>query len=223
MTPPLPMNTRLLPLCFLGLAALAAAQPASPGVPPFTDTAAWRVHNRQVQAVPGRPEAVRLDERPRDGVLWLVGSDFAEGALELDLRGADKPGQSFVGVAFRGVDDDTYEAVYFRPFNFKNPEIARRSRAVQYIAHPAHPWQKLREQHPGRYEAAVSPVPDPDGWFHARVELQGRQVRVFVNGAAEPSLTVTALGERPRGLVGLWVGNGSAGEFANLRLIPAGD
>lgn len=217
------MNTRLLPVLLLGLATLSPAQPAPSGIPAFTDSSAWRVHNRRVQAVPGRPEAVRLDEGPRDGVLWLAGSDFADGAIEFDVRGADKPGQSFVGVAFRGVDDTTYDAVYFRPFNFRNPDVARRARAVQYISHPAHPWQKLREQHPGVYESAVSPVPDPDGWFHARVEIRGRQVRVFVNGAPAPCLAVTVLSDRPGGLVGLWVGNGSAGEFANLKLIPAGD
>jgi hypothetical protein len=217
------MTTRLLPLLlFTSLAALATAQPAASGVAPFTDASAWRVHNRQVLPVPGRPEAVRLDARARDGVLWLVGSSFGEGAIEVDVRGADQPGQSFVGVAFHGVNDTTYEAVYFRPFNFRNPDVPRRSRAVQYISHPAHPWQKLREQHPGKYEAAISPVPDPDGWFHARVEIKGREVRVFVNGAAEPCLTVTSLSDRPRGMIGLWVGHESAGEFANLKLMPAG-
>jgi hypothetical protein len=217
------MSTRLLPLLFLGLVPLAATPPAAPGIAPFSDNPAWRVHNRQVQAVPGRPGAVRLDAREGDGALWLVDSDFAEGAIEFDVRGENKPGQSFVGVAFHGADDTAYDAVYFRPFNFRNPDVPRRSRAVQYISHPDHPWHQLREKHPGRYESTVSPVPDPDGWFHARVEIKARGVRVFVNGATSPCLTVTALGDRPRGRVGFWVGNGSAGEFANLKLIPAGD
>jgi hypothetical protein len=217
------MNRHLLPILFLGLATLAAAQPAPAGVAAFTDTAAWRVHNRQVLPVPGRPDAVRLDERPKDGVLWLVGSNFGDGTIELDVRGADKPGQSFVGVAFRGVDDSTYDAVYFRPFNFRHAEAGRRAHSVQYISHPAHPWHRLREQHPGQYEATVSPVPDPNDWFHARIELRGSQIQVFVNGNPRPSLAVTALGDRPAGMIGLWVGAGSAGEFANLRLIPARD
>jgi hypothetical protein len=32
------------------------------------------------------------------------------------------------------------------------------------------------------------PVPDPDSWFHARIEVTDREVRVFVNDAKEPSL-----------------------------------
>lgn len=217
------MNTTLPALLFAGLGALAVARPASGTVAPFSDSSSWRVHNRAVEAVPDRPGAVRLDARPHDGVLWLVGSQFADGAIELEVRGADRPGQSFVGVAFRGVDDSTYDAVYFRPFNFRPPDAVRRGRAVQYISHPAHPWHRLRERHPGRFEAAVLPVPDPNGWFRARVEIQGNRVQVFVNGATDPCLSVTALSDRAGGRVGLWVGAGSAGDFANLRLIPAGD
>lgn len=210
---------RLLCLILSG-AALAGAQPASPDLARFADASVWRLHNRSASGVPDRAPALRLDAREGDGVAWLVGSDFADGTITLDLRGANKPGQSFVGVAFRGVDDTTFDAVYFRPFNFKNPEVPRRARAVQYISMPAHPWEQLRRDHPGRYEAAVSPVPDPDGWFHARIVVANRTVRVFVNDAREPCLTVTELGERRGGAIGLWVGNGSAGDFANLTVTP---
>jgi hypothetical protein len=118
------------------------------------------------------------------------------------------------------VDDTTYDAVYFRAFNFKNPDLPRRARAVQYISQPEFTWEKLRAQFPGKYENAVNPVPDPDGWFHARIVVAGRQVSVFVNDAAEPTLVVTELSERRGGLIGLWVGNGSAGDFANLKITP---
>jgi hypothetical protein len=62
-------------------------------------------------------------------------------------------------------------------------------------------------------------VPDPDDWFRARLEVQGPTVRVFVNDATMPTLTVTTLAEPRRGRVGLWVGNGSGGDFANLRVM----
>jgi hypothetical protein len=178
------------------------------------------VHNRELSRPPDRPEAHRLDARAGDGVAWLIGSDFTEGTIEVDLRGANQPGQSFVGMAFRGVNNTTFDAVYFRPFNFKNPDIPRRARAVQYVSMPAHPWERLRNESPGKYEAAVNPVPDPDGWFHARIVITDRQVAVFVNDATVPCLTVTELTARTGGQIGLWVGNGSAGDFANLKITP---
>jgi hypothetical protein len=204
------MKTFLLFALLLGL-AFAATEPA---VLDLT------VHNRERSIPPDRPEGLRLDARAGDGVAWLVGSDFTEGTIEVDLRGANKPGQSFVGIAFRGVDDTTFDAVYFRPFNFKNPEVPRRSRAVQYVSMPAYPWERLRQENPGEYEATVNPVPDPDDWFHVRIVVQGRKVAVFVNDAPAPCLAVTELTSRLGGKIGFWVGNNSAGDFANLKITP---
>jgi hypothetical protein len=202
-----------------GCLCVAAASAAD--LTKIADHAVWRLHNREAQLVDeGERKFVRLNEKENDGVAWLVGSDFKEGAIEVDLRGKNKPGQSFVGIAFRGVDDTTYDAVYFRPFNFKITDPERRLRAVQYISHPKHTWQKLRSDSPGKYEQPVSPVPDPDGWFHARIVIEANKVSVFVNDATTPSLVVTPLSDRRGGLVGLWVGNGSSGNFANLKLTP---
>lgn len=163
----------------------------------------------------------RLSEAPGDGVAYLQGIEFANGTIELDLRGKDIQQRSFLGIAFHGVDGSTYDAVYFRPFNFRAEDPERRKRAVQYISHPAYPWQKLRTEHPGKYEQAVAPVPDPNGWFHARIVIASPKVSVFVETANEPSLIVSQLSARGRGLIGLWAGNYSGGDFANLKLLPA--
>lgn len=69
------------------------------------------------------------------------------------------------------------------------------------------------------FENAVQPVPDPDGWFHARVEVTRRQVRAFVNDATEPSLVVDRLTDRQSGGIGLWV-DVHDGAFANLKIVP---
>lgn len=202
-----------------GLAPLATAQSLPSTLPPITDPALWLPANRAatLHEENGRT-FVRLDARTKDGVLWLRGSDFASGTIEVDLRGRDAPGQSFVGLAFRGVDATTCDAVYFRPFNFKNADVPRRARAVQYISHPKFPWEKLRAEHPGKYEQSVAPVPDPNGWFHARLVFADRQISVYVDHATAPSLVVTELSERKGGLIGFWVGNGSSGDFANLKI-----
>jgi hypothetical protein len=169
----------------------------------------------------GARKGVRLNEVPGDGVAYLKGVEFGNGTIELDIRGKDVPQQSFVGVAFHGVDGTTYDAIYFRPFNFKTEDAARRVRAVQYISHPVHTWQKLRTEQPGKYEQPVNPVPDPNGWFRARVVVASPKVSVFVNDAKQPCLIVDQLSDRKRGLVGVWVGNNSGGDFANLRIVAA--
>lgn len=209
-------------LALLASALIATTAVSAPDLTRIADDTAWQVINRSATAATeGARQIVRLDARAKDGLVWLVGSDFAEGTLEVDLRGSNTPGQSFVGLAFHGADEKNYDAVYFRPFNFKNTDPARRLRAVQYISHPSFPWEKLRADFPGKYEQPVSPVPDPDGWFHARIVITHGEVSVFVDDATTPSLVVTALTPRRSGLIGLWVGNGSAGDFANLKITPS--
>jgi hypothetical protein len=181
-----------------------------------------RCFNRSAAALTdaGRTGA-RLSEAPGDGVAYLEGIEFTAGTIELELRGKDAQQQSFLGIAFHGVDGATYDAVYFRPFNFRAEDPERRKRAVQYISHPSYRWEKLRAEHPGKYEQAVTPVPDPNGWFHVRIVVASPQVSVFVEGANEPSMIVSQLSARGKGLIGLWAGNYSGGDFANLKLIPA--
>lgn len=179
------------------------------------------VTNRRVTGfTDGARQGLRVSEGPGDGAAYLEGVEFANGTIELDVRGEDLQGRSFVGMAFHGVDSTTHEAIYFRPFNFRAADSTRRAHAVQYISLPTYTWNKLRADHPGVYEKPVNPAPDPTDWFHVRVVVAGSQVRVFVDGATEPSLVVTRLSERTKGLVGFWVGNGSGGDFANLRIRP---
>jgi hypothetical protein len=169
----------------------------------------------------GARQGVRLSEAEGEGPAYLPGTEFANGTIELDMKGKDVQGASFVGVAFHGVDGTTFDAIYFRPFNFKTEDRARVLRAVQYISHPAHPWDKLRADHSGEYEKPVTPVPDPNAWFHARVVVASPKVSVFVGDAKEPCLTVNQLSDRKKGLVGIWVGNTSGGDFANFKIVPA--
>jgi hypothetical protein len=135
------------------------------------------------------------------------------------MLGRSQPVQgSFLGVAFRVVDGVTHDGVYFRPFNFRATDPARHKHAVQYVSHPKWDWQALRSSHPDEYEKAVVPEPDGDGWFHARIVVERPNVTVFVNGKTEACLAVKELGDRTRGSIGLWVGEGSGGHFANLRV-----
>ena len=179
------------------------------------------VFNRSVSGLSdGTKKGLRLSESPGDGVAYLRGIQFGNGTIEFDVKGKDVQGQSFVGVAFHGVDGTTYEAIYFRPFNFRTEDPARHGHAVQYISHPTYTWQKLRAERPGTFEQPVSPAPDPNGWFHVRIVVASPKVSVFVGDAKAPSLVVDQLSDRTTGLVGLWVGNNSGGDFADLKIFP---
>lgn len=181
-----------------------------------------KLFNRSASSIAdGARKGVRLNDSQGDGVAYIQGIELANGTIEIDLKGKDVQGQSFVGVAFHGVDGTTYDAIYFRPFNFKTADADRRSHGVQYVSHPTYQWQKLRTEQPGKYEKAVNPVPDPNAWFHARVVVASPKVSVFVADAKEPCLVVDQLSNRKNGLVGLWVGNGSGGDFANVKIVSA--
>jgi hypothetical protein len=163
-------------------------------------------------------KGVRFSEAPRDGVAWLNGVSFEKGGIEIDLRGKDLFQQSFLGIAFHGENDSTYEAVYFRPFNFLASDSVRRIHAVQYISHPDFTWKRLREQQNGVFEKEVVPAPDPNAWFHARVIVTETTVDVYVNQHPKPCLQAKRLSNRQGGKVGLWVGDRSGGDFADLRI-----
>jgi hypothetical protein len=158
---------------------------------------------------------------PGEGVVWQDRAVLRDGTIEIDLRGRDLVGQSFLGVAFWGVDDRTYEAVFFRPFNFATTDPERRLHAVQYHSSPDNLWARLRAEHPNQYEKPIMPVPYPNDWFHARIVIEGSTLNVFVNGSTISTLAVTTLAAPRGGAVGVWVGNGSGGEFANVRILPA--
>ncbi|HSD05763.1 hypothetical protein [Flavobacterium sp.] len=176
--------------------------------------------NREISASPDKIySAIKVHEKEGEGVVWLKDVKFSKGAIDIDLKGKDVLQKSFIGIAFHGADDKTYDAVYFRPFNFKTSDSVRHIHAVQYISHPDFPWKKLRDEKNGLYEKAVTPEPDPNNWFHARIEVGEKEVKVFVNNSAKPSLVVNKLNNRKIGAIGLWTGDGSGGEFANLSIV----
>jgi hypothetical protein len=155
-------------------------------------------------------------------VIWLDSVNFTEGTIECDILGKSTPrGSNFPGIAFHGVDDSTFDCVYFRPFNFRaeNPENA--SHAVQYISLPQWPWQKLRAEKTDQYEKPIAPPPDGDAWFHTKIVVVGGKVRVFVNGAEKASLEVEKLNDRTSRRIAIWGGDaGNGAHFANLKITP---
>jgi|SRR5881394_657887 len=197
----------------------SGAQILTPDLKAVPDGKGWKGSISATKLIEKDGAAAIEFNTPGQNVVWLDGFEFSAGTIEFDAKGKSAPPQSsFVGVAFRTVDAKTHDAVYFRPFNFRAVDTERKSHAVQYVSEPQWPWQKLRQEKPGQFEKPLDPAPDGDAWFHAKVVVEKRLVKVFVNGAPEPSLVVNELSERPGGSVGLWC-NGY-GVIANLKIMP---
>lgn len=176
----------------------------------------------------GRP-CVRLAESDpgalAGGMALLRGVAFDEGTLEAWVAGVPAPDappdmRGFVGFAFHVAPDaQRYDSIYLRPTNGRAEDQLRRNHACQYDARPEWPWSRLRDESPGVYEAYVDL--EPDAWTQVRIEVEGARARLFVHGAAQPTLVVgRLLAGVPSGGVALWIGAGSVGHFADVKVAP---
>ena len=179
------------------------------------------VHNRELSVIDEPAHAgIRLSKARGEGIAWLKGIEFSNGTIEFDVRGEDVKQRSFVGIAFHGANDSTFDAIYLRPFQFNATADSLRMRMIQYISLPEHTWRILRAKSPRVYEHSIDPAPDPNGWVHVRVAVQGDRLSTFINGAREPSLVVTKVTAVRTGRVGFYVADASGGDFANIRITP---
>jgi hypothetical protein len=157
--------------------------------------------------------ALHLKEAKGAGLALLKDTEFVNGVIEVDIAAIPK----FTGIVFRVMDEYTYEGIYFRPQNSRDPQ--KRNETVQYISHPRYTWNYLRETFPGKYEAAAD-IP-PEEWFHVRVEVIDQEAKVFVNNSQTPCMVVSDLKRGiSKGAVGVWCGNESGGTFTNFSVKP---
>jgi hypothetical protein len=201
------------------LAAQSAAQRVD--LPALLAGGKLTVFNRTASKVDGAKPGVRLSAAAGNGIAWVEGVTFNEGTIEIEARGKDVLQQSFLGVAFHGKDDSTYEAVYLRPFNFRATDPLRHQHAVQYVTVPDYDWPRLRAEFPEEFENPVDASVSPTDWVPLKIVVAGQKVQIFVGTGTAPALEVRKLGTLTGGKIGLWVGNGSDGDFANLRVTPA--
>jgi len=174
------------------------------------------VHNRTIQVYENN--GIALDAQESDGLALINNASFESGTVEFEIKGENNPGKSFVGFAYNIQNDSTYEAIYFRPFNFVAKEAIRRSHMVQYIHHPGFTWFNLRENRTDEFENEISSPPDPDGWFSVKLIVSEKEVEVFIEGRKQPELSVERLATSKSDRIGFWTGFGSSGRFKNLRV-----
>ena len=158
----------------------------------------------------------------------LAGSDFHDGTIEVDVRArlmhwADVDCRGFIGIVFRASEaDDRFEGFYVRPRNGRGcTEPQRRVHTMQYFSFPGYTFAYFRERGISDYEARADI--DMDEWVHLKAEIAGAAARFYVDDMATPALAVEEMfgGADARGGVGLYVDNGTEGNFKNLTVTYA--
>ncbi len=174
--------------------------------------------NRSISIYGDQMDAIEMNAANSSGIGIIEDVEFEKGIIEIEFLGENNPGKSFIGIAFNIQNDETYEAIYFRPFNFVAKEQIRRDHMVQYIYHPEFTWRKLRKEKTGEFENEITIPPNPDDWFKAILYIKEKIVEVYVNDLSEPVLIVDRLTSTKSGTIGVWTGFGSSGRFRNLIL-----
>lgn len=173
-------------------------------------------------------KAVRLTRPGEDGagIAILKGSQLRDGTIEVDIatKITAPPGQrmpGFTGIAFRTAPDgSSYELFYLRPGNSHAEDQAMRNHSVQYISMPGFSWPKLRRQWPSIYESWAEL--ELAQWTHVKIDVHGRQARLYINNSPNPSLIINGLkGNNLDGVVGLWGYTREESYFSNLKITNA--
>jgi len=123
---------------------------------------------------------------------------------------ASTTGNDYIGLAFRIMDANHYESLYFRPAS------SNTINAVQYMP------EKKAEFNWWDYEAdkyqAKATLPST-AWFHVKAVVKGRQLTVYVNRQSKPAMIRNDLDPSLKsGSVGFWFGNSTACAYKDLTI-----
>lgn len=170
---------------------------------------------------PARAGDIKIAPFAGRDALWLRANTqairknvaFIDGVIEFDLAPMDLG--DFAGLSFRRGSGADYENIYFR--------LSRSGEfmALQYA--PRVGGSSTWQLYPEFTAKAAWPR---NQWTHVRVEVHGSRLRVFVNGATEPALSVPRLRHGAGGRdVALWarVNNKPAdwaAAFSNITIRP---
>lgn len=213
-------NPLLMFLLFLAVPHFLQAQKSvSFDVPKLFKKGKILVHNREAEILhEDSYQGIKLSKAKGEGLAWIDDVVFSNGIIEFDVRGENVKQNSFVGIAFHGINNDTFDAVYLRPFQLRETDPKLRKRGIQYISLPEFTWRKLRELYPEKYENEVTSAPDPDSWIKMRIEIDGSLISVYVDNSTKPVLVVDKLTSTKNGKLGFYVADTSGGDFANLKV-----
>lgn len=149
---------------------------------------------------------------------------FKNGVIEVKvlsrlLKNAPAYARGFIGIAFR-IDDknEKFESIYIRPTNGRVDDQVRRNHSIQYFSYPDFKFDKLRKISPEMYESYADM--GLNEWITMRIEVQGKEAKLFLNNSKYPVLVVKdlKLGENTEGGIGLWSEIGTEGFFKDLKV-----
>jgi hypothetical protein len=158
----------------------------------------WKLQGRVVD---------HLGRKSLRGSAILEDVDFENGVIEVDMAFDGR--RCFAGIQLRLRPGGNFENFYIRPHKSNQPD------ALQYtpVFNGLSSWQLYSG--PG-FTAAV-PVPHKQ-WIHVKLEVSGSQARVFLDGAAKPSLVVHDMKHgRSKGAIGLSGPPNGLAHFANFQ------
>lgn len=199
-----PIRPVILVSAALILALILVPRPAAAGeVIPFDDEH-WDLSSGQVVEYLGRQALA--------GSAVLKDVAFLDGVVEFEM--ALDGSRDYPGLSFRRQGPGDYEHFYIRPHNSNKPE------ALQYapVFGGVSCWQLYHE---GYIAAAEIPA---GRWVPVRLEIRGRQMRVFFDNMEAPALVVDRLQRDPAaGGLALNGSPGPATRFSNFRVDRAAE
>ncbi len=150
--------------------------------------------------------------------------DFKDGIIEVKVlsrlhKKARPSDRGFIGIAYRiNEDNSKFECMYIRPTNGRADDQVRRNHSIQYFAFPDFKFDRLRKEFPEKYESYADM--GLNEWIKVKIEVKGKQAKLFLNDNKQPSLIVNdlKLGENVSGALGLFVDVGTEGYFRDLKV-----
>ena len=145
------------------------------------------------------------------GAALLNDAELENGVIEFDI--AVSGARSYPGVVFRLQSETDYERLYVRPHR-----AGLYPDAVQYmpVINGSETWQLYS----GDGYTAFAELPENE-WIHLRLEVSGRQARLFLGGGDEPVLEVHDLKHGvSNGALGLIGPKNDSAYFSNFRYRP---
>lgn len=154
----------------------------------------------------------------------IKNTDFKDGLIEVNVlsrlhKKARPSDRGFIGIAYRiNEDNSKFECIYIRPTNGRADDQIRRNHSIQYFSFPDFKFDRLRKESPEKYESYADM--GLNEWIKVKIEVKGKQAKLFLNDNKQPSLVVNdlKLGENVSGALGLFVDVGTEGYFRDLKI-----
>lgn len=184
-------------LCAVLLAATAIAQD---DIIDF-ESGRWKLVNAEI--------VQHMDRKCLIGNAFLKDAEFENGIIEVDIA-VKARSRSYPGIVFRSQSEGNYERFYVRPH--RSPLYPD---ALQYTPgfNGIDGWQLYN----GEGCTALADIL-PDRWIHLRMEVFGKQARVFLDDAEQPALVITDLKHGvSKGTIGLMGPKDRTAYFSNFR------